>query len=102
MRNGVGNVDYGLEFSLNYLDYELYPPSDLDQKRHVSDPADSFHQNVPIIRIFGRTDAGQHVCSLIHGVFPYMYIEYDGPVNDDMQSKLLVRLTSQAEVLSLV
>lgn len=69
---------FGLEFSLNYIDYELYPPTSLDQRRARYDAPDSFHQIVPVIRIFGRTDAGQNVCSLIHGVYPYMYIEYDG------------------------
>lgn len=83
MHNGEGKINFGIEFSLNYLDYELYPPSDLDQRRHAFDPVDSFHQNVPIVRIFGRTDAGQHVCALIHGVFPYMYIDYDGSLEDE-------------------
>lgn len=70
--------EFGLEFSLNYIDYDLYAPSDLDQRRNAFDAPDSYHQSVPLIRIFGRTDAGQRVCALVHGVFPYMYIDYDG------------------------
>ena len=79
MKTEIGQ--FGLELSLNYIDYELYPPTDLDQHRNVYDPADSDFSTVPIIRIFGRTDAGQNVCTLVHGVFPYMYIEYDGDLN---------------------
>lgn len=82
MHNGQANLDFGLEFSLNYIDYDLYSPTDLDQKRNDFDSVDSAYSSLPIIRIFGRTDAGQHVCALIHGVFPYFFIEYEGILGD--------------------
>ena len=71
-----------MNFSLNYIDYELYSPTSLDQRRNECDPPDSYHLNVPLIRIFGRTDAGQNICAFVHGVFPYMYIEYNGQTPD--------------------
>ncbi|XP_018577848.1 DNA polymerase zeta catalytic subunit isoform X2 [Anoplophora glabripennis] len=33
---------------------------------------------VPIIRLFGSTETGEKICLHIHGVFPYLYIPYDG------------------------
>lgn len=73
--------DFGLEFSMNYIDYDLYPPCDLDSKSNPNDGIDSYFQHVPLIRIFGRTDAGQHVCAFVHGVFPYLYIDYEGSLD---------------------
>ncbi|XP_048520386.1 DNA polymerase zeta catalytic subunit-like [Dendroctonus ponderosae] len=33
---------------------------------------------VPVLRCFGSTNDGKKICLHIHGVFPYLYIPYDG------------------------
>ncbi|KAL3883653.1 hypothetical protein ACJMK2_029895 [Sinanodonta woodiana] len=35
-------------------------------------------KKVPLVRVFGATPGGQKTCMHVHGVFPYLYVPYDG------------------------
>jgi DNA polymerase zeta len=56
--------------------YMSAPLQDLDVM--YSDFRGSSIPQVPVIRIFGSSDAGKKICLHVHGVFPYLYIPYDG------------------------
>lgn len=55
---------------------------------------------VPVIRVFGSTEHGQKVCAHIHGAFPYLYVEYNGPI-DPEQGMLLMSFTRYKYMLIL-
>ncbi|XP_055546251.1 DNA polymerase zeta catalytic subunit [Wyeomyia smithii] len=41
-------------------------------------------KQVPVIRMFGSTSDGTHSCVHIHGVFPYLYVPYEGFATDTL------------------
>ncbi|XP_061603090.1 DNA polymerase zeta catalytic subunit [Cololabis saira] len=57
-------------------DYYLARPGPLDVL--WSEFRGSAVSAVPVVRIFGATPAGQKTCLHLHGVFPYIYVPYDG------------------------
>jgi len=84
-------------FRLNYLDHYQSPVTQFEpvivqanagaetsvkSKRSVS--------SVSILRAFGTTDTGQRVCAHIHGIFPYLLVEYSGPLDLPSGKALLV------------
>uniref|UniRef100_A0AAQ5YP79 DNA polymerase zeta catalytic subunit n=1 Tax=Amphiprion ocellaris TaxID=80972 RepID=A0AAQ5YP79_AMPOC len=56
--------------------YVASPIKDLDVC--YSEFRESDVRKVPVVRIFGATPAGQKTCLHLHGVFPYIYVPYDG------------------------
>ncbi|XP_068432657.1 DNA polymerase zeta catalytic subunit [Clinocottus analis] len=56
--------------------YLASPIKDLDVCH--SEFRESGVKKVPVVRIFGATPAGQKTCLHLHGVFPYIYVPYDG------------------------
>ncbi|XP_071444719.1 DNA polymerase zeta catalytic subunit-like [Hetaerina americana] len=56
--------------------YMTAPSPDLDV--FYSDFRGCEVKQVPVIRIFGSNATGKKVCLHVHGVFPYIYVPYDG------------------------
>lgn len=65
---------------LNCIDTYQAAPTRYDPQLKKNIPPERLAKQprVPVIRVFGSTDTGQKVCAHIHGVFPYLYVEYLG------------------------
>ncbi|GAA5899314.1 DNA-directed DNA polymerase [Sporobolomyces salmoneus] len=74
--------DSFIRFRLSVIDsVPTYETSPYDNRR--SPYSKELLRQVPVIRIFGATDKGQRVCAHVHGVFPYVYVEYKGKLDPD-------------------
>ena len=65
---------------LNCVDHYQAIPSHFDPNLQHGRSASQRKEapTIPVIRVFGATEAGQKVCAHVHGALPYLYIEYDG------------------------
>lgn len=75
-------------FSIRIVNSDFYvatPIPDLD----VCNSAfrETATNKVPVIRIYGATPNGQKTCLHVHGVFPYIYVPYDGTQPTDKYVK---------------
>ncbi|KAJ4298456.1 DNA polymerase zeta [Collariella sp. IMI 366227] len=78
---------------LNCIDHYQATPTRYDpQLRKDSHLGETGKQpKVPVIRVFGSTETGQKVCAHIHGAFPYLYVEYHGPLDKKTVSEYILR-----------
>ncbi|EAW09272.1 DNA-directed DNA polymerase zeta catalytic subunit REV3 [Aspergillus clavatus NRRL 1] len=83
---------------LNCVDHYQATPSEFDPPLPYRDGAVGKYDKskVPVIRIFGATETGQKVCVHVHGAFPYLYIEYDGPLNAEQDHALALNYRRNA------
>lgn len=72
-----------MHVQLNDYDFYLTKPSSLDTHHGTSLPMNRFSR-VPVIRIYGFLPTGHQALCHIHGVFPYIFIPYDGENNDSI------------------
>ncbi|KAF8436163.1 polymerase zeta subunit [Terfezia claveryi] len=76
---------------LNNIDSYQARPSPLDPLLPSIRPGQA-PRSVPVIRIYGATETGQKVCTHVHGVFPYLYVEYTGSLVPDEVDAYIRRL----------
>ncbi|OWF40745.1 DNA polymerase zeta catalytic subunit-like [Mizuhopecten yessoensis] len=74
--------------------YQATPISELDVLH--SDFRGSDVYKVPVIRVYGATPAGQKTCMHVHGVFPYLYVPYDGTQPWDRYMRLFASSVDKA------
>ncbi|KAK7205599.1 DNA polymerase zeta, catalytic subunit [Myxozyma melibiosi] len=80
---------------LNCLDTYQSPATSYDRDASpLKDLADQKFRTVPVIRVFGNADTGQKVCAHIHGVYPYLFIEYRGPLDRSAVDDYIKTLTA--------
>ena len=78
---------------LNCIDHYQAAPTKFDPKLPVLN-FDDAHKSpkVPVVRVFGATETGQKVCAHIHGVFPYLFVQYTGSLIPDDVDNYIRRL----------
>ncbi|KAK9448579.1 uncharacterized protein V1518DRAFT_417602 [Limtongia smithiae] len=74
------------KFQLNNIDSYQISPTSHDRNRcplQQIPVEQQKYDRVPTIRVFGESDSGQKVCAHIHGVFPYLFVEYCGTLDQE-------------------
>ena len=67
---------------LNCVDHYQSTPTEFDPQIYRQNYKRDTPK-VPVIRVFGATQTGQKVCMHVHGVLPYIYIEYPDRLIED-------------------
>ncbi|SCU82579.1 LADA_0C06458g1_1 [Lachancea dasiensis] len=74
-----------IHLQINSFDSYQDAPTQFDRARGNSLP-DRHFETVPVIRVYGSLASGQNVLCHIHGIFPYIYIAYDGREHDSSKT----------------
>lgn len=82
-----------IKVQLNNIDSYQSAPTRLDTKTVAINGTKDYLSQVPVIRVFGRTDEGKVILVHIHGVFPYLYVKYE----DDLESGKFVLQKKEKE-----
>ncbi|PNS15923.1 DNA polymerase zeta catalytic subunit [Sphaceloma murrayae] len=70
---------------LNCVDHYQATPTSLDPPLwgHKTKSSQQNGPQVSVIRVFGATETGQKVCAHIHGAFQYLYLDYEGSLDQN-------------------
>ncbi|KAK1758381.1 hypothetical protein QBC47DRAFT_374509 [Echria macrotheca] len=84
---------------LNCIDHYQAKPSRYDPplRNDVRASQLTREPRVPVIRVFGSTETGQKVCAHIHGAFPYLFVQYRGPLDRSIIGEYIYRLHSSID-----
>ena len=84
---------------LNCIDHYQAEPTRYDPllRNDVRASQTSKEPRVPVIRVFGSTEEGQKVCAHIHGAFPYLFVEYRGPLDKSAVGEYICCLHSSID-----
>ncbi|SCV05835.1 LANO_0H16226g1_1 [Lachancea nothofagi CBS 11611] len=74
-----------IHLQINAYDFYQEVPGDFDRHRGNSLPGAKYDA-VPVIRIYGSLPTGHNVLCHIHGVFPYVFVPYDGREHDTLRT----------------
>jgi hypothetical protein len=78
-REEIGPVRTNVfKVQLNNVDYYQTPPGELDRHSYNDNGNLRLYTQVPVLRVFGKTENGANVLMHVHGVYPYLYVEYSG------------------------
>lgn len=70
----------GIQVQINNVDSCQFAPTTLD--RSINPTTGEKLYRVPIVRVFGSTSTGQKVVVHVHGIYPYLFLEYTGPLSN--------------------
>ncbi|KAA1065375.1 DNA polymerase zeta, variant 2 [Puccinia graminis f. sp. tritici] len=95
VRDDVPDDGPAIRFRLIQLDTLNSPPSDsspLSLKTSPFLPRGQQLYKVPVLRLFGATQAGQRVVAHVHGAMPYFYVQFEAGILPDTVHSYIRRL----------
>lgn len=93
LRGDVPVDSSSIRFRLTQLDTHNISPSEsspLCLRTSPFLPRGQQFYKVPVVRLFGATQAGQRVVAHVHGAMPYFYVQYEAAIDPDTGQKRLI------------